>query len=107
MAFVIHSKGSLGMPGLNEGRNRWNINFGSLSLSKLEPALDFQWDWLKNEREESKLLGILTNQMQFKVFKVRKLWEPFGTLCFVLMNVFFSFFDFFKQIELHLELFSF
>ena len=37
MAFVIHSKGSLGMPGLNEGRNRWNINLGSLSLSKLEP----------------------------------------------------------------------
>ena len=75
------------MPGLNEGRIRCNI--GSLSLSKLEPALDFQWDWLKNEREESKLLGILTNQMQFKVFKVRKLWEPFGILCFVLMNVFF------------------
>lgn len=89
MAFVIHSKGSLGMPGLNEGRNRWNINLSSLSQSKLEPALDFQWDWLKNEREESKLLGILTNQMQFKVFKVRKLWEPFGISCFVLMNVFF------------------
>ena len=77
------------MPGLNEGRNRWNLNLGSLSLSKLEPALDFQWDWLKNEREESKLLGILTNQMQFKVFKVRKLWEPFGILCFVLMIFFF------------------
>jgi hypothetical protein len=49
MAFVIHNKGSLEMPGLNQGRNRWNINLGSLSLSKLEPALDFQWDWLKND----------------------------------------------------------
>ena len=98
MAFVIHRKGSLGMPGLNEGRNRWNIYLGSLSLSKLEPALDFLWDWLKNEREKSKLLGILTNQMQFKVFKVRKLWEPFGISIFVKIIIhyrlhFFSYFN--------------
>ena len=84
MVFVIHSTGSLGMPGLNEGRNRW-ITISRLSqpiktraclVAEGDQLLDFQWDWLENEREESKLLGILTKQMQFKV---RKLWEPFGT----------------------------